>query len=282
MFLITARDSNYTGVVLRSTDNGVNWQRFPVTGTTAIPGKTVYGNGGFIALPYGFGTSLCPPTASPEPGVQGILPARAVRSGASPIPAASHPIAVQVFENAYSPTGSCASTDAKVCATWQATRFPSHGIVVNLSGTSSGFVLGAAGGEGRLPAMASNGPRRAEHSRRVSRSKAGTGDCSVAAANGGILEKLDAEDFADLTVAASATSAQVAPGATMAFDASLANAGPAVAEFPGVGFAFDAVLPALGMTAPAALQRHRRFRRNDRSRLRRRHAGDDGARASSG
>lgn len=56
--------------------------------------------------------------------------------------------------------------------------------------------------------------------------------------------------FADLSMSASATPANVDAGATMTFNAAIANAGPDAASFPAVGFAFDAVLPDLAATAP--------------------------------
>jgi len=56
--------------------------------------------------------------------------------------------------------------------------------------------------------------------------------------------------FADLSATASATPANVDVGATMTFNAGIANAGPSAAAFPAVGFAFDAVLPDLAVVAP--------------------------------
>lgn len=56
---------------------------------------------------------------------------------------------------------------------------------------------------------------------------------------------------ADLAITATASPASVAPGATITFDANVANNGPDAAEFPGVGFAFDAELPDLAVAAPA-------------------------------
>ncbi len=56
--------------------------------------------------------------------------------------------------------------------------------------------------------------------------------------------------FADLSVTASATPADVDAGATMTFNATIANAGPSAASFPAIGFAFDAVLPDLAVVAP--------------------------------
>lgn len=55
--------------------------------------------------------------------------------------------------------------------------------------------------------------------------------------------------FADLSATASATPANVDVGATMTFDAGIANAGPDAAAFPAIGFAFDAVLPDLAVVA---------------------------------
>lgn len=57
--------------------------------------------------------------------------------------------------------------------------------------------------------------------------------------------------FADLSTTASATPANVDVGATMTFNAGIANAGPAAAAFPALGFAFDAVLPDLAVIAPS-------------------------------
>ena len=55
---------------------------------------------------------------------------------------------------------------------------------------------------------------------------------------------------ADLSIEADAAQAEVAPGAAMAFTARVDNAGPSDAAYPGVGFAFDAVLPDLAVDAP--------------------------------
>lgn len=55
---------------------------------------------------------------------------------------------------------------------------------------------------------------------------------------------------ADLSVQAQAAADEVAAGAAMAFGARVANAGPHAAAYPGVGFAFDAVLPDLTVEAP--------------------------------
>lgn len=55
---------------------------------------------------------------------------------------------------------------------------------------------------------------------------------------------------ADLAVTASATPADVAPGASMTFNATVTNDGPNAAAFPGVGFAFDAELADLAVSAP--------------------------------
>jgi predicted extracellular nuclease len=55
---------------------------------------------------------------------------------------------------------------------------------------------------------------------------------------------------ADLALAADATPDTAAPGATIAFDVRLSNAGPHAATWPGVGFAFDAALPDLAVDAP--------------------------------
>jgi hypothetical protein len=56
---------------------------------------------------------------------------------------------------------------------------------------------------------------------------------------------------ADLAATASAAPASVAQGATMSFNATVTNHGPDAAAFPGVGFAFDAELADLEMSAPA-------------------------------
>lgn len=56
---------------------------------------------------------------------------------------------------------------------------------------------------------------------------------------------------ADLAVTATASPATVAVGATMTFGATVTNNGPDAAAFPGVGFAFDAALPGLAVTAPS-------------------------------
>jgi predicted extracellular nuclease len=56
---------------------------------------------------------------------------------------------------------------------------------------------------------------------------------------------------ADLSVVVEADPTQVDIGDTMSFAATVANAGPDDAEFPGVGFAFDAELPDLAVGTPA-------------------------------
>lgn len=56
---------------------------------------------------------------------------------------------------------------------------------------------------------------------------------------------------ADLSIVASASPATVAPGAAMTFNATVSNAGPGAATFPGAGFAFDAELPGLAVTPPS-------------------------------
>lgn len=56
---------------------------------------------------------------------------------------------------------------------------------------------------------------------------------------------------ADLSIAATAAPASVNVGGAMTFGATVTNNGPDAAAFPGVGFAFDAVLPGLSVTAPA-------------------------------
>lgn len=56
---------------------------------------------------------------------------------------------------------------------------------------------------------------------------------------------------ADLSITASAAPASVEPGASVTFTATVANGGPGSAASPGVGFAFDAELPGLAVTAPA-------------------------------
>lgn len=55
---------------------------------------------------------------------------------------------------------------------------------------------------------------------------------------------------ADLSVQASASPAQVEVGEAMTFQATVANDGPNAAAFAGVGFAFDAELPDLAVSAP--------------------------------
>lgn len=60
----------------------------------------------------------------------------------------------------------------------------------------------------------------------------------------------DPVTFADLSTTASATPTSVAVGSAMRFDVTVANGGPAAADFPGLGLAFDAVLPNLAVTAP--------------------------------
>lgn len=55
---------------------------------------------------------------------------------------------------------------------------------------------------------------------------------------------------ADLSVDAQADADEVAPGALMAFSVQAGNAGPQAAAYPGVGFAFDAVLSDLAVEAP--------------------------------
>ncbi len=56
---------------------------------------------------------------------------------------------------------------------------------------------------------------------------------------------------ADISVEASATAPTALPGTPLGFDALVTNDGPDAAAFPGVGFAFDAELPDLVVTAPA-------------------------------
>jgi uncharacterized protein len=56
---------------------------------------------------------------------------------------------------------------------------------------------------------------------------------------------------ADLAIVASASPASVGVGGAMTFSATVSNEGPDAAAFPGVGFAFDAALPDLAITAPA-------------------------------
>jgi hypothetical protein len=56
---------------------------------------------------------------------------------------------------------------------------------------------------------------------------------------------------ADLSVVVEADPTDVDVGETMSFTATVANAGPDDAEFPGVGFAVDAELPDLAVDAPA-------------------------------
>ena len=63
--------------------------------------------------------------------------------------------------------------------------------------------------------------------------------------------RLAALRFADLSLAVEALAPTVEAGAPAEFSAVLANAGPDAAEFPGVGFVFDAVLPDLAVSAPA-------------------------------
>ena len=55
---------------------------------------------------------------------------------------------------------------------------------------------------------------------------------------------------ADLSVVVEADPADVDVGGTMTFTATVANAGPDDAEFPGIGFAADAELPDLAIDAP--------------------------------
>jgi hypothetical protein len=55
---------------------------------------------------------------------------------------------------------------------------------------------------------------------------------------------------AGLAVEAQADAEEVAPGMPIAFTASVGNAGPHAAAYPGVGFAFDAALPDLAVEAP--------------------------------
>lgn len=56
--------------------------------------------------------------------------------------------------------------------------------------------------------------------------------------------------FADLSASASATPANVDAGATITFNAGIANTGPNAAAFPAIGLAFDAALPNLAVVAP--------------------------------
>ncbi len=63
--------------------------------------------------------------------------------------------------------------------------------------------------------------------------------------------KAEPVTFADLAVTASATPTSVAANGAMRFDASIANNGPDAAEFPGAGFALDAELANLVVTAPS-------------------------------
>lgn len=65
-----------------------------------------------------------------------------------------------------------------------------------------------------------------------------------------VLFATDGSGFADLALAVAAAPGNVSPGETMTFIAAVANGGPAVAGFPGVGFAFDAALPDLEIDAP--------------------------------
>lgn len=56
--------------------------------------------------------------------------------------------------------------------------------------------------------------------------------------------------FADLVAAAATSTPEVGGGQAMQFSASIRNDGPDAASFPGIGFAFDAALPDLVVTAP--------------------------------
>jgi len=62
--------------------------------------------------------------------------------------------------------------------------------------------------------------------------------------------RLDALEFADLSVTTTADDATSAPGEALAFTVVVANAGPDAAGFPGVGFALDVAAADLAVDAP--------------------------------
>ncbi|QCO67035.1 nuclease [Luteimonas yindakuii] len=66
-----------------------------------------------------------------------------------------------------------------------------------------------------------------------------------------LLVRMAPVQHADLAVTAEANAAETAVGRTMAFAATLSNAGPDVAQFAGIGFALDAPLDDLEVDAPA-------------------------------
>jgi predicted extracellular nuclease len=66
-----------------------------------------------------------------------------------------------------------------------------------------------------------------------------------------VIAYFDPRPVADLAVAASADNASVPVDGTIAFTATVHNNGPEAAESVGVGFALDAILPTMAVTAPA-------------------------------
>ncbi|GAB3348149.1 lamin tail domain-containing protein [Lysobacter tyrosinilyticus] len=66
-----------------------------------------------------------------------------------------------------------------------------------------------------------------------------------------VIAYFDPRAVADLAISASADSAAVPVDGTIAFTATVHNNGPEAAESVGVGFALDAVLPTMTVTAPA-------------------------------
>jgi hypothetical protein len=66
-----------------------------------------------------------------------------------------------------------------------------------------------------------------------------------------VIAYFDPRAVADLSIEASATKTSVSAAGTMQFLATVHNAGPEAAEAVGVGFAIDAALPTMAVTAPA-------------------------------
>ncbi|WP_087960681.1 Calx-beta domain-containing protein [Lysobacter antibioticus] len=66
-----------------------------------------------------------------------------------------------------------------------------------------------------------------------------------------VVAYIDARRRADLAVIASTSTASVRVGRPVQFSATLNNAGPEQADYPGIGFAINAELPALSVVAPA-------------------------------
>jgi hypothetical protein len=252
--LVMAKDSSYGNVVLRSLDDGVNWQRHSVTGP--LPGALAYGTAGFVGLPES-GIALSPGDPEVLHSVDGLTwtsspawnqPGGSLRSVAHS--GGVYLIAAQAWDFGVQVDWLLRSTDGGI--TWQASRFASNsGSITSLSGTDAGFVIGASSGDVLTSKDGLDWSTSWSGASNVSRAvTAADGRLWVSTSTGGILQRSGALGFADIAVATMAAPAIVRPGETMTFQTTVTNHGPSPAILPGVGFALGAEVTDLVVRRP--------------------------------